>query len=285
MNEINRPVPAASRASGESASVMPQQLMLAFLGTFVVDRDRDVIAAKIYLELFGYLGVSESATRATLNRMVRSGLLTRVQVGRTASFGISERGEKLLREGGARVTAANPFAREDSGWTLLSYTIPEARRDLRHQLRSQLLWAGFGRLRDGLWIAPGVVDTQELLSGLGTTDVASFAFAGNPLPGTSPADFVADAWDLAAIEAEHRQFIDRWTDSDAAPENPLAAHTALVADWLRLLRGDPGLPTQYLPRDWPAETSTATYAKASQKYSGPAEEFLSRMIGQSGNRR
>ena len=41
--------------------------------------------------------------------------------------------------------------------------VPEPRRELRHQLTTQLAWAGFGSLGDGLWITPHV-DRETLVA-------------------------------------------------------------------------------------------------------------------------
>ena len=77
--------------------------------------------------------------------MTRNGLLSRSQEGRTARFSLSERGETMLRDAAARVTSLQPFTHPDCEWTLLSYSIPESQRDLRHEIRARLAWAGLLR--------------------------------------------------------------------------------------------------------------------------------------------
>jgi phenylacetic acid degradation operon negative regulatory protein len=259
--------------------------MLSFLGYFLLDQpNRDYVSSGVFIDVFGPLGVSESATRTVLNRMVRSGLLDRVQDGRVASFGITAQAETLLRQGRARVLAEQPFTQEGDNWTLLSYSIPELRRDLRHQLRSQLQWAGFGRLRDGLWIAPGAVDIQSVVGPTESVSATTFAFAGRPIGGTRPGDFVRTAWDLDYIRSEHCRFIAKWADRQD-PYNPVAAYTALGADWLRLLRIDPGLPADYLPADWPAERSVAVHAASVSRFAADASETLDRMIASRAGRK
>ncbi|WP_435215667.1 PaaX family transcriptional regulator C-terminal domain-containing protein [Streptomyces sp. bgisy034] len=37
--------------------------------------------------------------------------------------------------------------------------------------------------------------------------------------------------------------------------------TLLGADWLRVLRADPGLSARFLPADWPAARSAAVYRR------------------------
>lgn len=274
---------SAEAGIGEFGS--PQPLLLAFLGAYVLDGDHPHIPARIMIDVLGDLGVSESATRTTLNRMLRTGLLDRVQTGRTAAFGITARAEGLLREGAQRVSSAEPFIHTGENWTILSYSMPETRRDLRHHLRSQLLWAGFGRLRDGLWIAPGEVDVREILADIKASDAFAVAFAGKSIGGADPSEFARIAWDLEAIESQHNQFIERWHDRDRSPVNPVAAYTALMADWLQLLRHDPGLPATCLPPGWPAATSIRVYNRAMTEYADAAKDMLNRMIVSGSGRR
>lgn len=264
--------------------VTPNRLLLAFLGAYVLDQNRYHVSARVIIDVMGYLGVNEGTTRTTLNRMVRTGLLDRSQNGRTASFGMTDRAEQILREGGTRVTSRSPFTHPDDEWTLLSYSIPETRRELRNKLRAQLLWAGFGRLRDGLWIAPGQVDAHEILSSIDADDATAVAFTGRPTGGVPPEQFVRAAWDLDSIKAHHMVFLKRWRPA-GHPANPVASYTALIADWLELLRHDPGLPTQYLPPDWPAHESAAVYHDAADRLAPPAQDMLDRMIASGANRR
>ncbi|MET8427665.1 PaaX family transcriptional regulator C-terminal domain-containing protein [Nocardia sp. NPDC004860] len=260
----------------------PQRLLLAFYGSLVLDReDRQRVRSRILLDMLNSLGVTESAARAALNRMVRIGLLDRTQRGRVAEFGLTPQSLEMLREGRARVEAEDPFTPDAEEWTLLGYTVPELRRDIRHRLRSELAWAGFGRVQDGLWIAPGVVDPRRVLERVDATDVVTFAFAGRPIGGSASEHFVREAWDLNMIESEHRSFASMWSDLRGRSMNPVAAFTALVADWLHLLARDPGLPARFLPEDWPSSQSVRVYRHAHEMLGHPAELMLTRMLDSS----
>ncbi|WP_156765413.1 PaaX family transcriptional regulator C-terminal domain-containing protein [Mycobacterium sp. 1245852.3] len=262
------------------------QLLLAFLGAFVLDRaGREHIHARVIIDLLDSLDINEGTTRVTLNRMVNNGLLDRRRAGRTMAYGLTKKAVEMLREGDQRVSSVDPFHRESTEWTLLSYSIPESRRDLRHRLRSQLLWSGFGRIRDGLWIAPGTVDVRSILDMLKVDDAVAFAFAGAPVDAQASRDIVAAAWDLHSLRAHHEAFIATWSGEAPAPPHPLAAHTAMVADWLELLRTDPGLPTKFLPTDWPAPRSVAAFQRATERQFPSAEQALERMIEQAAQRR
>ena len=130
----------------------PKQLLLAFLGEFVLDRHDDPLRASVILEVMEGAGVAAPATRATLDRMTSRGLLQRRRRGREIEFELTREAEAVLREGGQRVHGANPFAPSGEGWTLVTFTLSEGQRTLRHRLRAALTWAGFAPLRDGLWL-------------------------------------------------------------------------------------------------------------------------------------
>lgn len=239
----------------------PQQLLLALLGTFVLDRREEPLPSRVFIQTLGDLGISEMATRATLTRMVNKGLLQKRKDGRVAVYALSGDAEKMLRDASKRVRSRSPFTSADDTWTLFTFSLPESRREVRDQLRARLVWAGFGCLRDGLWIAPGTPGLDAVLSGSPLADAVaeSGGFVARPLPGTPMAAFVQRAWDLTALREEHDRFNRRWGTDRTPTGTPVTDLTALVADWLHLLRADPGLPAQYVSADWPSAQSADTY--------------------------
>ncbi|MFV2178932.1 PaaX family transcriptional regulator C-terminal domain-containing protein [Actinomadura sp. LOL_016] len=265
----------------------PQQLLLSFLGSMVLDRGHPPIGSRVFLHLLGDLGVAEAAGRATLARMARKGLLHRVREGRTARFTLTPRAERLLREATARVRSAEPFTPPGDAWTLLSYSMPESRRDLRHQIRARLIWAGFGGLRDGLWIAPGRVDIATIFDGPEFAGLAGLADAFHSVPAASTdvPKLLRRAWDVPAIRAEHDAFISTWTADRARAGRPLTRLTLLGADWLQLLRTDPGLPAAHLADDWPAAVSAALYRERYDALEPEAFAQLRDLLGEDAGRR
>ena len=245
-----------------AAAHRPQSLLLSFLGALVLDADLPPLPSAILLDLLADLGVAEAAGRATLKRMTQRGLLSRGQVGRTAEYELTPLAEDVLREASERVRSPSPFEHPEDEWTLLSYSVPESRRDLRHRVRARLTWAGFGGLRDGVWIAPGTVDVAAVLGRSDLADVAELAdaFAARVLPGTDVDRLVHRAWDVPAVRDAHDWFIDTWSRPPHV-NGSLAQLTLLGADWLWLLRTDPGLPAAHLGPDWPAPVSSATYRR------------------------
>jgi len=280
------PAPAAAALREEGARVRPvafrpQALLLTVLGRHVLDRDGLAVGAGTFIAVLELLGVSEQAARSTLTRMVRRGLLARQQHGRRAYFTLTDRSTALLLEGGERIFAPAPVRqRWDGAWTLLSFSIPESRRNERHRLRARLAWNGFGPLRDGLWLAPGRVEVAGLVSDLGLERHLD-AFASWALAPTDVAELVQRVWNLDDLRCSYQAFLARWGGrSLPVPPGDLARQVYLITEWRRIIREDPLLPARYLSRDWPALEAARLFHRLHERYShGAARTFAELLKG------
>ncbi|MEJ3653083.1 PaaX family transcriptional regulator C-terminal domain-containing protein [Actinomycetes bacterium KLBMP 9759] len=231
----------------------PQALLLTFLGAHVRGTRRYVATSSV-IDVLGRVGVSEHAARSTLSRMARRGLLDRVRHGRQVYVGLTARSEAILDDGNARIWRTDVSGAEwDGSWTLLGFSLPESWQRQRHALRARLVWAGFGPLQGGLWIAASAVDLQALGADLEAADHLKM-FSARALPPTDVEAMVRDAWDLDALAARYTAFLRRWGSGDGSLALPddFARQLVLQADWLHAIRRDPRLPAQHLPADWPA---------------------------------
>jgi phenylacetic acid degradation operon negative regulatory protein len=237
-------------ATAELDLARPQTLMLMLFGDVVLDRGLCVFSGSV-IDVFDRLGVSSHATRSTLTRMVGRDLLRRQRHGRKMYFGLTERSTAILRDGRTRIWETGAVNdRWDGTWTLLCFSLPESWQRQRHDLRSQLAWAGFGPIQGGLWIAPGAVSAQDIVSGLGL-EAHTRVFRARADELTDIAGMVGDAYDLAGLAARYRTFLTRW-DGPPPFADPLASRLCLIAEWLGAIRRDPRLPVEHLPADWPA---------------------------------
>ncbi|XRQ08747.1 PaaX family transcriptional regulator C-terminal domain-containing protein [Actinomadura welshii] len=237
---------------GRGAAIRPQVYVLTFCGSHLLGRPEAFFTGS-FVDVLRRVGVAEHAARSTLNRMVKRGLLERHRRGKKIYLSLTRHAEEILEEGGARAWEM-PVNRAWNGhWTLLAFSLPEARRADRHLLRSRLLFARFGLLKNGLWIAADDVDVPKLLDGLDVLDDVR-AFRASALPPTDAAQLIDDAWDLGALRAGYESFLDRWDRPSPAPgaEDDLARELYLAGEWLFLVREDPRLPLEHLPADWPA---------------------------------
>ncbi|MFI7544795.1 PaaX family transcriptional regulator C-terminal domain-containing protein [Actinoplanes sp. NPDC049599] len=254
----------------------PQTLLLMLLGDFVLDRGVGVFSGSV-IDILARLGVSSHATRSTLTRMVGRDLLARRRDGRKMYFGLTARSTAILRDGRTRIWDTGAVNdRWDGTWTLLCFSLPESWQRQRHDLRSQLTWAGFGPLQGGLWIAPGRVRAQEIVTGLGLAAHAR-VFRARADELTDIAVMVGDAYDLAGVAARYRGFLDRW---DGAPPvaDPLAARLRLIAEWLDAIRRDPRLPVEHLPADWPAVRAQKLFRELEASSLEPARALAATLL-------
>ncbi|WP_430502893.1 PaaX family transcriptional regulator [Micromonospora trifolii] len=271
-------------------SRQPKQLLLAFFGEHVVDGATGPIRASVLINVLEGADVAAPATRATLDRLVHSGILARSRSGRETLFSLTEHGVAVLREATYRVRGPRPFDPQGNGWTLVTFSIPEGQRMLRHRLRSTLTWEGFAPIRDGLWLAPGEVDLAGSLEPL-RQDLAPntvVAFHARELAGFPIGESVRAAWDIEAIRRAHLAFIDVWGDPTATAMAPsaLTVRTMLVADWLALLRADPRLPAEFMDAEWPATRSVETYRRTHEKLAeASAAEFAELVAARPATRR
>ena len=259
--------------------VRPQTLMLNLLGRYLLDRDVAVSAASI-IEVFARVGVGEHAARSTLARMVKRGMLTRQRHGRTVYFGLTAQAERILHDGEDRIRRQGAVNRDwDGSWTLLGFSLPESWQRQRHELRSQLTWAGFGPLFNGLWIAPGRIEVTDLIGSLGLESHVK-AFHAQTVPGTDIARMAQETWDLDGAAARYRGFLARWQNPDTPVRrgDPLAAKLLLACDWLQIIRADPRLPAAHLPADWPAAEAESLFKRLDAEVDQAADRIAQQIL-------
>lgn len=237
----------------------PQFLALMLFGFTVYERPL-ALAAGSAIDVLADLGISTHAVRSTLTRMTDRGLLTRVKHRREMFYALTAHGSAVLADG-QKAAHQPPDWPWDGEWTVLGFSLPEGQRAERHQLRSRLTWRGFGLLHNGMWIAPGQVDTEALLSDL-HLGPAVRAFIARPVPPTDSVQLIHDAFDLEAIATRYRAFVARWEHLDPTGRAKASALTRILllqSEWSQIARADPRLPVSHLPPDWPAKAAHTLY--------------------------
>ncbi|WP_231618968.1 PaaX family transcriptional regulator [Nonomuraea sp. SBT364] len=261
-----------------SPSPRPQSLMFSFLGIHVLGRRIAVYSGSV-IDVFARLGVTEEAARSTLTRMVNRGLLARHRRGRKTYFGLTGKATAVLEDGRRRIWETGAVNRDwDGTWTLVGFSLPDSHRSTRHDLRSRLIWAGFGLLQSGLWIAPGAKDVTGTVTELGLREHVT-VLAARALKPTESADLVR-AFDTRQIAERYHAFLERWGDAGArlALPDDLARQLLLHTDWLQLVRQDPHLPAEHLPADWPAIRAEQTFHDLARAYEEPAHALATALL-------
>jgi len=242
------------------------------------------LAAGGLVALLGAAGVAPGAARSAVSRAKAKGLLDAEDVGGRAGYRLAAGTAAMLERGDRRIFGYRQ-QREDDPWCLVSFSIPEERRDARHQLRRHLAGLGCGTVATGLWICPGhlVDEVEGVLDGLGLRDAATVFVAGPPRVAGSLADAVARWWDLDGLAARHRDFLAAHPDPGAAGTDPepaeaFARWVRAVDDWRPLPYADPGLPAAVLPPDWPGTAGVARFAAVRAAYAGAAAAHVRAVV-------
>ncbi|MGW2718672.1 PaaX family transcriptional regulator [Streptomyces sp. NPDC001492] len=250
----------------------PQSLMLSFFGIHALGRDVALSASSL-IDVFGQAGISEDAVRSTLTRMVKRGLLERHRRGRKTYFGPTRRATRVLQDGHDRIWRTGAVNRTwDGTWTLVGFSLPEAWRRERHDLRSRLLWSGFGPLQNGLWVAPGTVDVPGIVAGL-DLDPYLRVFQGAAAVGPTDARTILHtAFDVESVAKGYEVFLARWSTDTDEPADALVRQLLLHTDWLDQVRQDPHLPADLLPEDWPAARAEERFHELAHRCAEPARQ-------------
>ncbi len=254
----------------------PRSLIVTFYGAYgrgepgAADGTAAVVPVAALIRLLGALGVDPPSVRSAVSRLKRRGLLVPARTaGGAAAYGLSDAARELLEDGDRRIFGRPP-ARPSDGWVLAVFSVPEQERHKRHLLRSRLARLGFGTAAPGVWIAPAQLyeETRHTLERLQLTPYVDL-FTGTHAGFAATADAVARWWDLDAIAAQYRAFLEeqepvlrRWARRRTVPPEA-AYHDYLLAldAWRHLPYADPGLPAPLLPEDWPGGRAAEVFSR------------------------
>ena len=111
------------------------------------------IAAAPLMQLMTAVGVNQTRTRTAILRVRGKGLLAPEAREGRAGYALEPAAIPALARGDRRIYSARHMATSDR-LCLISYSIPESQRQLRHQLRRRLASIGCGTVTAALWICP-----------------------------------------------------------------------------------------------------------------------------------
>ena len=272
--------PALSRRR-ELAATSARSLLLTVLGEFVLPR-AEPVWTQVLLDVLGGLGVESKSARQALARTGAEGLLVSDRAGRRVRWSLTTAGRRLLTDGAARIYG---FGRSDhvwdGRWLVLLISVPESHRQLRHRLRTRLAWAGLGSPTPGVWLTADPSKQDEVagvVADLGLLDATS-SFVG-PFGGIgAEQDVVAQAWNLAEVEAAYHRFLAEFGPAEPdTPDEVLRQQIHLVHAWRRFPFLDPQLPASLLPADWAGARAAELFARRHDGWHPVAQQRWSRLV-------
>jgi len=257
-----------------------RSLLMTVLGEFVLPAGRPVWTWVLVDTLAGF-GVAEKSARQALARAAAEGLLLPERVGRRTRWDLTPSAHTLLTEGAQRIYDFGRGERPwDGRWLLLLISVPEAKRDLRHRLRTRLSWAGFGSPEAGVWVSPHLGregEALDVIKELGLDGCAmSFTATFGAIGGEDA--MVSRAWDLTALEQRYEAFLAGF--SALEPDGPagiLHAQARLVHDWRRFPFLDPQLPRTLLPANWSGAQAAELFHRRHAEWEAAASQRWNEM--------
>jgi phenylacetic acid degradation operon negative regulatory protein len=264
--------PTVSRRR-EVGHASARSLLMTVLGEYVLPRDQPTWTSTLVTAL-GLLGVEEKSARQALARTAAEGWLVSERVGRRVRWSLTQPGRRLLTEGAQRIYEFGSRAHEwDGRWLVLLVAVPESTRDLRHRLRTQLTWAGFGSPASGVWVCPDVTREDEahrIVTELRIAEPMSFTATYGAIGAESA--LVARSWDLRVVQNRYTAFIDEFAGlTPTTAEAALIAQTRLVHEWRRFPFLDPRLPPRLLPETWSGTVAADLFHSRHQAWRAAAQ--------------
>ncbi|MBO9624940.1 MAG: regulator [Microbacterium sp.] len=225
------------------------------------------VSASALVALAGDLGIPAAQARTGITRLKQKGLLL-AERDDVNGYRLNPAALPMLERGDRRIFEMRRMTDADA-WCLVSFSIPESARSVRHQLRRRLQWIGAGVVSPALWICPGHLqgEVEQILGELDVRAWATLFQASAPVTAGTLRDAARAWWDLDALREEHERFL---ASLAMLPEKPFAAYVRLIDSWRVLPYVDPGLPPAMLPEDWPGDRSVEEFARLSAALAGPA---------------
>lgn len=229
--------------------------------------------------LLGAFDIAPATVRVTMSRLRRDGWFTSRRAGRETIYRLTPAMLDVLDEGRERIFA--PSVTSWSGtWTMVIYQLSEDERQVREQLRKDLLWHGFGFLGTSTWLAPGDrrVEARRISAELPNGQVEVLRCLTDGLEHDRA--LAQRCWDLPGLAAEYHAFLAKFAplaDRVQALEGPaaLVARTLLISGYRHFPYRDPALPLELTPSPWPGMEAHRLFAHLHEALGPAARAYVS----------
>jgi len=267
----------------------PQSALLTLYGDYAL-QPRGEIGIGSVVKLLNNFGLSEQAIRSAVSRMCRARLLKVRRVGRKSYYSLTEDGHSLLTKGAQRI-----FQRKnthwDGTWNVVTYSIPEQRRQAGDRLRLELGWMGYGALSEATWISPYDLakEVEDLVERLGIKEHVRI-FHAEHQGFTDPKKIVSRCWDLSTTHEKYANFLAKYRPKLRVhlkrlqagkliePSECFVERFGLIHEYRRLPFFDPDLPGELLPKNWLRPQAAALFHQYHDLLADKANEYFVSVI-------
>jgi len=216
------------------------------LTLFLLDKDKPHLLSSKNLQQIFSLPLESPRSRGTIRLMLTDGVIVKHSEG---LYQITETGIKEL-------ALFFPLVRFtvfewDSLYRIISYEIPEKKRQLRDSLRREISGWGLGPWHRSFWLTPHPItaDLERLIKNTPWQEYVQ-AFEGRPVVGEVKV-LLEKVWGIAGLEQSYRGVFKKWHEGLSDSTLSKEAKMKLIVDhYIELLKVDPGLPRELVGENW-----------------------------------
>ncbi|MFD6209306.1 MULTISPECIES: phenylacetic acid degradation operon negative regulatory protein PaaX [unclassified Peribacillus] len=261
-----------------------QSMIFTIYGDYIRNYGNKIWIGSL-IRLLKEFGHNEQGVRVAVSRMVKQGWIQSEKQGNKSYYFLTDRGVQRMDEAANRIYKMKPND-WDGKWRILMYTIPEDKRQLRDDLRKELLWSGFGSFSNGCWISPNDLEKQIklLIEKYDINEYVDFFISEYKGPKQNQS-LVEKSWHLEEIENKYEEFIEKYSKQfivhqsiisrgEMSDADCFVERTNLVHEYRKFLFIDPGLPKELLPSKWNGNHAALLFSQYYQVLAEPASRFF-----------
>jgi phenylacetic acid degradation operon negative regulatory protein len=138
----------------------------------------------------------------------------------------------------------------DGKWRIISYEIPETKRELRDRLRREMQGWGLGPWHRSFWITPHpIIETLKTLVSQKEEEKYIQAFESAHSFGNRDL-LIEKVWGLQKLTEKYRSLFKTWHEILSQEGEKIGKMQKVLDDYLTILKEDPGLPKELVGEKW-----------------------------------
>ena len=200
-------------------------------------------------------------TRGTISGMIKEGVIEK-NVGDDLRV-VPEKGGhsgpplryRLTEKGFLELSLEFPFFRFlrekwDGKWRIISYEIPEKKREIRDRLRREMQGWGLGPWHRSFWLTPHpILPTLKSLTSQKEEEKYIQAFEADHTFGDREI-LIEKVWGKSNLDKSYRELFKKWHEVLSSDDEKADKLRKVIGEYINLLRQDPGLPTELVGESW-----------------------------------
>jgi phenylacetic acid degradation operon negative regulatory protein len=162
---------------------------------------------------------------------------------------------RLTEKGFTELYLKFPFFRYlkdkwDGKWRVISYEIPEKKREIRDRLRREMQGWGLGPWHRSFWLTPHpIINTLKTLTSQKEEEKYIQAFEADHSFGDRNI-LIEKVWGRIALDKSYRELFKKWHEILSSNDEKIDKFKKVIGEYINLLRQDPGLPKELIGETW-----------------------------------